>query len=518
MNNVASEMEHLNKLARQDPGKRFTRLWENITHPLWLSHACEQIRRNRGSETPGVDGQTAWDVDMSLIANLAKGLTDGSYRPTPVRRVHIPKANGKTRPLGIPTIKDRIVQQAIRMALEPIFEADFKSCSHGFRQGRSSQTALRDVARGYPSTSWIIEGDIVGFYDNIPHDLLLEQIRRRIADERKNVPYYARERKHPGKMKYVRYADDTLILVYGTKQDAVEIKQKVADKRARMGLTLSEEKTKLTHWDEPVRFLGYEIRGIARERGVGIRARLAIPREKTRKIRGDIERVCEYHQIPEPDLLTHVSAQYTGFCNYYNYATAPQKAFSTLSSKTWWATAHYLARKHRCSIKQMLTRARKAGRYAEVTRGSRKRPTFREFVGKREVILDLFAPKTGKLQGLLKPQDWKVDLLPVNLGNWQSGRSLATRLEAMDRSGGMCERCHINPVAEVHHTAALRQKRTRVARVMSDKSQRLTAVALCKPCHLESHGRRLRQPKEGSGQTWNAGCAERRSPSVGTAS
>src|SRR5262249_35097770 len=131
MNNVASEMEHLNKLARHDPGKRFNKLWENVVHPLWLSHAWEQIRRNKGSETPGADGQTAWDVDMSLIGRLAEDLKNFSYRPTPVRRIYIPKANGKIRPLGIPTIKDRIVQQALRMVLEPIFEADFRPCSHG---------------------------------------------------------------------------------------------------------------------------------------------------------------------------------------------------------------------------------------------------------------------------------------------------------------------------------------------------------------------------------------------------
>src|SRR5215210_4761035 len=141
MINVAEEMKRLNALARRSPSRIGKPLWELLVSPEWLATAWEQIRNNRGSQTAGVDNMTAVDVDLDLINKLAEELKTGTYRPTPVRRVHIPKANGKTRPLGIPTLKDRIVQQGLKMLLEPIFEADFLPCSHGFRQHHSTHTA-----------------------------------------------------------------------------------------------------------------------------------------------------------------------------------------------------------------------------------------------------------------------------------------------------------------------------------------------------------------------------------------
>ena len=155
-------MEHLHKLAVADQTKRFSQLWDHMISEMWLTQAWEEIRSNQGSQTPGIDRRTGEDIDLDRIHQLSKKLHEGTYRPQSVRRVYIPKSNGTLRPLGIPTIEDRLVQQALRMVLEPIFEADFLPCSHGFRQGHSPHTALRDVARMYPRVSWVIEGDIVG--------------------------------------------------------------------------------------------------------------------------------------------------------------------------------------------------------------------------------------------------------------------------------------------------------------------------------------------------------------------
>ena len=295
------------------------------------------------------------------------------------------------------------------MVLEPIFETDFLPCSHGFRQGYSPHTALRDVVRMYPRVSWVIEGDIVGCFDNIPHHGLLKAVARRIADEkvmslvsaflkagymenwqyhqthsgtpqggiispllcniflhqldeymislganttqtykekdqrksteyvrmtkriqtlgdklgktpqreartelldqileqrkrRITVPYY--EKKHNTKLGYIRYADDFVILVNGTQEEAREIKKQVERELGVMGLQLSAEKTRITHWDKPISFLGYHIHGEIRLKGVQLRAILSIPKEKERLIRRESP---ESSQLsPHPGTRRHV--------------------------------------------------------------------------------------------------------------------------------------------------------------------------------------------------------------------
>jgi retron-type reverse transcriptase len=115
MSNVAKRMKHWHTLAQRDPGKRFTDLWKSMTSVEWLTHAWAEIRTNKGSRTPGVDGHTADDIDQDRIQHLSVRLRAGTYRPQPVRRVYIPKSNGRKRSLGILTMEDRLVQQAVRM-------------------------------------------------------------------------------------------------------------------------------------------------------------------------------------------------------------------------------------------------------------------------------------------------------------------------------------------------------------------------------------------------------------------
>jgi group II intron reverse transcriptase/maturase len=594
MNNASEEMKHLHKLAKRDPRKRFDHLWELATDPKWLMHAWEEIRSNKGSMTAGIDTTTATDIDPERIERLSERLRTGRYRPKPVRRVFIAKSNGKMRPLGIPTLEDRIVQQALRMLTEPIFEADFYTCSHGFRRNRSTHTALRDVARMFPRTTWTIEGDIVGCFDNIPHGLLMKAVERRIADrkvlqvireflaagymeqwqyhktysgtpqggvlspllcniflhqldehlmrnlqanktqskrvgnarrnpeyrkiankvtrlrsklkqtlgtaraalireltdlerQQRNTPVYAKEKRHPSKVGYVRYADDFVIMVQGKKPEAQAIKDEIGKKLQEMGLALSEEKTKLTHWGYRVNFLGYQLHGKPTKKGTSIRPILSIPREKLQRIKEALRVVGGYHQIPEVDAIVQMSAMFRGWCNYYRYATAPQAMFSDLSSYTWWQYAHYVARKHRLSIAQMIQQERQAERLGEFKRSGRKRQTFRVFVDGKTVMLDLFPPRTGQIRALATTGQWTVDLKPVIPRNWQSGRSLATRRAALERARGICERCGENPAAQVHHTVPHRGK-TLLARIKSDSAQRYTAQAVCKACHLEVHG------------------------------
>jgi len=593
MNNVAREMKHLHTLAQRAPGKRFTRLWRSLTSEVWLIQAWEHIRRNTGNRTPGPRGTRVDDVDLGYLRQLSRELRGGQYRPTPVRRTYIPKGNGKLRPLGIPDLKDKIVQQALRMLLEPIFEADFRPCSHGFRQGRSPHTALREVAERLSKTSWTIEGDIQGCFDNFSHGKLMAAISRRIADakvlgllkafltagyleawvyhktysgtpqgaivspllcnvflhqldeymenelkanvsqtgkdvaqrrnpvyqkitkdlmryrghlrgnpsraarrallqtiralekQQKQTPVYVH--RHRTTLGYARYADDFVILINGPKQAAVETRDTVKAFLATLGLALSEDKTKLTHWSKPVAFLGYHIRGEMKAKGVQLRAILEIPQEKVRHIRREIQKVATYHHIPEVDAIQTISAQFRGWCQYYRYAHNASRVGNRLASQVWWYTAYYLARKHRMRLKPMLTWAQKVGRYKVVTKGEQRRRTFTICVGQKEYVLDVFPPKPLKIQAIRTQQDWHVDLKPVNPAAWQQGRSTQTRVTALARSGGRCERCHTHLATTVHHRNRMKRKHTLRARVASDAAQRATAMALCPACHLAMH-------------------------------
>lgn len=134
--------------------------------------------------TPGSDDKTIDGMSIERIGHLIATLKDESYMPTPARRVYIPKKNGKKRPLGIPSIEDKMVQEVVRLILEAIYEGHFENTSHGFRPRRSCQTALRSIRNLFTGANWFIEGDIKGFFDNIDHHILIDTLRERISDER----------------------------------------------------------------------------------------------------------------------------------------------------------------------------------------------------------------------------------------------------------------------------------------------------------------------------------------------
>jgi Group II intron, maturase-specific domain len=278
-----------------------------------------------------------------------------------------------------------------------------------------------------------------------------------------------------------------VILVNGTKEEAIDYKNKVQKHLENMGLQLSEEKTKLTHWDKPITFLGYHIHGKLRRNGVQIGAILSIPKEKERAVRRELVRVASYHHIPEADAMLSMNAKFRGWCNYYKYANSPQVVFGRIGRKMWWCYAHFLARKSKCSIKYLLTRMTKNGRKKVITKGIRKRDTFTLRIDKREIFLDIFPPLSGQIRQVSNNETWTVDLKPVNPEKWQHGHSVATRLTALARSEGICERCKENPAVHVHHKNRMKSKGTLLAKMASDRSQHNQAVALCKECHLEVH-------------------------------
>jgi len=182
---VVAELGHLRKLAEQDANKRFDRLYRLVRQSGLLAIARERIAGNRGAQTPGMDGQTMQEVGEEKINQLSEELRQGAYRPQPVRRVYIPKKNGKLRPLGIPASRDKIVQAGIMLILEALYEPIFRKCSHGFRPEHSTITALRQAGSAYRAgAKWIIEGDITDCFGSIPHGVILNCLRKRIKDER----------------------------------------------------------------------------------------------------------------------------------------------------------------------------------------------------------------------------------------------------------------------------------------------------------------------------------------------
>src|SRR6266496_2484758 len=313
----------LHRRAGEDEEQRFGDLFNLVCDPATLLVAWERVKRNRGSRTAGVDGQTRARVEQAgvtaVLAELRQELKDGTYRPLPARERLIPKRSGKLRSLGISAVRDRIVQTAAKLVLEPIFEADFSPTSYGFRPGRQAQDAVEQVRFfiNDPRTyEWVIEGDVEDCFGQIHQGLLMEQVRRRVTDKRvlalirlflaagvmreldsvtatpsgtpqgsslspllSNIALSVLDRRfeaawaarthdqrardrargHPS-YRMIRFADDFVVLVRGTEAQAHAIKEQTAEFMAeQMRLTLSPEKTAITHVDDGFDLLGFRI-------------------------------------------------------------------------------------------------------------------------------------------------------------------------------------------------------------------------------------------------------------------
>jgi RNA-directed DNA polymerase len=182
----------LHHWAADDPGRRFGDLFNLVYDPAFLVCAWERVATNAGARTPGVDRATvAWIQSRIGVSTFLQHVRDllksGEFAPVEVRQVLIPKASGKLRKLGIPTVADRVVQASLKAVLEPIFEAGFRPCSYGFRPGRRAQDAIAEIhylacqPRNY---HWVLEADIAACFDTIDHAALLERLRARIIDKR----------------------------------------------------------------------------------------------------------------------------------------------------------------------------------------------------------------------------------------------------------------------------------------------------------------------------------------------
>ena len=184
MRSAKKTLEIIENLSNQNPDYEFHRIYRELYNPDLLLRAYLKLAPNEGNMTRGVDGKTIDGFGIGDIEKIIEDLRNERYYPNPARREFIPKTNGKLRPLGIPTFRDKVVQEALKELLEAIYEPIFLDCSHGFRPGRSCHTALSYIRYHCHNTTWAVEGDLVSFFDNIDHDILLKIISRKVKDGR----------------------------------------------------------------------------------------------------------------------------------------------------------------------------------------------------------------------------------------------------------------------------------------------------------------------------------------------
>jgi RNA-directed DNA polymerase len=400
----------LHQWAKADPGRRFDDVFNLVHDPAFLTVAWRRVRGNKGAQTAGVDGVAPRSVS-SRAEKLLRGLRDDlkarQFAPQRVREKVIPKASGKIRRLGIPTTADRIVQAALKLVLEPIFEADFKPCSYGFRPKRRAQDAIAEIhyltspTRNY---EWVFEADIEACFDQIDHMALLERVRRRVGDKRvldlvkaflkagvlsedgvsretitgtpqggilspllANIalsvldghftekwealgPAWTRaKRRRAGRpvMRIVRYADDFVVLVAGTRVDAEALRDEVGSVLAPVGLRLSEAKTRVRHIDEGFDFLGWRIQRRAWRSRAGKKAVYTYPSKKAlASIKDKVRRLTRRAQHRTlADLLRRLNPVLRGWCNYFRHGVS-KRTFGYVDHFAFWRVVGWLRKRH----------------------------------------------------------------------------------------------------------------------------------------------------------------------------
>ncbi len=401
----------LHRWATTDPGRRFDDVFNLVHDPAFLMAAWDRVRGNKGGRTAGVDGiaprSVAPEQVLGMLTELRESVKGGEFTPERVRQKSIPKANGKVRKLGIPTMTDRIVQAALKLVLEPVFEADFHPSSYGFRPRRRAQDAIAEIHKltSKPANyEWVFEADITACFDEIDHGALMQRVRDRIDDKRvlrlirsflkagvlsedgvhrdtftgtpqggilspllANIalsgldehfqrkwdalgPEWTRakyRRTGGTTMKMVRYADDFVVLVHGSRKDAEALWGEVSEVLAPMGLRLSVEKTRLTHIDEGFDFLGWRIQR-RKKKGTGGKSQVyTYPSKKSLASIKDKIKVLTRRAAHRTlaDLLRRINPVIRGWCAYFQHGVS-KRTFSYVDHFAFWRIVGWLNKRH----------------------------------------------------------------------------------------------------------------------------------------------------------------------------
>jgi len=492
--------------------QRVRNLMDLMHQPQWIAAACDRtLKRSRG-KAAGVDGITVSDFQKNIGAELnrlRRELKTGTYHPKPLRRVMIPKANGKMRPLGIPCLRDKIVQEAIRMALEPIFEVEFHDSSYGFRPNRNTHHAVfrcqQMMHRGF---TWVIEGDVKACFDEISHKAILHCLREKVADHKffdlirrllksgvvvdgvvqpteKGVPqggvvspllanvvlnkldWFLHEKGRHGKaedvawahgrtnLKFARYADDWCVFITrGSKHFAERLRDQIREfLYCECGLELSTEKTRITHVRSGFEFLGFHLQlGIGRN-GMFV-PKIKIPREAVTNAVRRLNEALRYrpHQESAAARIVRGSAVVLGWSNYFKIAHNFNGAAVVLDHQAFWIATKALCRKFDISTAKCLRKYR-FGNYIGVDRHLTLKKA-----QDISISLDFRGPDsyTPGLGIYFDDLDWEVDFQI-----FESTRpgSMDFKILALQRDGYRCRACgtsvthenseadHIQPVS-----------------------------------------------------------------------
>ncbi|PGV17268.1 group II intron reverse transcriptase/maturase [Bacillus cereus] len=558
---------------------KFKRLYRNLYNPEFYYMAYSKIYAKEGNMTKGTDGKNIDGMSIERINTLIDKIKHETYKPYPARRIYRKKANGGKRPLGIPSMDDKIIQEIIRSILESIYESTFSDDSHGFRPKKSCHTALIQIQKTYRGVRWFVEGDIKGFFDNINHHSLINILKRRIDDEKfirliwkflragyleewtynntfsgtpqggiispilsniylneldkfmkiykqqfdkgarrktnRDYAYlsdkkYRLRKKHEeqwGQMSedenykrivYTRYADDFLIGIIGSKEDAIQVKENLTIfLKETLELELSQEKTLITHSEKLVQFLGYDIT-ISREEAIAktthrrtkrvfsFTPKLYVPKNKWIKnlFQKDALAIDKKTGTWKPkhrtylkdnddlEILSIYNAEIRGLYEYYKLANNVSviNKYKYIMEYSMYKT---FASKYKKSVKQILNKYRTNGKFGiryKTKNGEKIRYLYDQGF-RRQISIDT---KT------------EIDILPNTLK--MSGRtSLIERLLAEE-----CEVCGKKNLAiEIHHIRKLKDLKVKKMWEKMMIARKRKTMALCHQCHIDLHSGKL---------------------------